>query len=363
MDDLESDFSLLLNRLARKQQGIALVEVETSGVLTDCLSELSQRLPERTIISVGYDPAVPDATEGSPWKLVEQCHKVEGDAAAIINVHPQPLLSEATDQQRIDFWKQLNFQRERLGQVSAQVLLWVDAYNSPFAYHYSRDLLDWCSPKFHLKAPPLAYRDRLPDIYASLEQSEFFPDTPRHAQIVWDSLYPLFEAAPQPLSEEDIEQILLPLSKAASALGKLDDLQQFVTIGEKYLPEDSPLRAPLYSNLAQLLYVTNRLAEAEPLMRRALEISEAAYGPEHPDVAIRLNNLARLLQATNRLAEAEPLMRRALEIFARFHVSTGHEHPGWQVVKGNYARLLGEMGRDEAEIEAAVKAVIAEARG
>jgi hypothetical protein len=31
-------------------------------------------------------------------------------------------------------------------------------------------------------------------------------------------------------------------------------------------------------------------------------------------VAIRLNNLATLLQATNRLAEAEPLMRRALTI-------------------------------------------------
>ena len=49
-------------------------------------------------------------------------------------------------------------------------------------------------------------------------------------------------------------------------------------------------------------------------MRRALEIDEASFGPEHPNVAIDLNNLAQLLQATNRLAEAEPLMRRALEI-------------------------------------------------
>ena len=35
-------------------------------------------------------------------------------------------------------------------------------------------------------------------------------------------------------------------------------------------------------------------------MRRALAIAEQAYGPDHPDVAIRLNNLAQLLQATNR---------------------------------------------------------------
>ncbi len=50
------------------------------------------------------------------------------------------------------------------------------------------------------------------------------------------------------------------------------------------------------------------------MMRRALAIDEASYGPEHPRVATHLNNLAGLLQATNRLAEAEPLMRRALAI-------------------------------------------------
>ena len=45
-------------------------------------------------------------------------------------------------------------------------------------------------------------------------------------------------------------------------------------------------------------------------MRRALAIDEQSYGPDHPNVAIDLNNLAQLLQATNRLGEAEPLMRR-----------------------------------------------------
>ena len=30
-------------------------------------------------------------------------------------------------------------------------------------------------------------------------------------------------------------------------------------------------------------------------MRRALKISEASLGPDHPDVAIRLNNLAEVL--------------------------------------------------------------------
>ena len=68
------------------------------------------------------------------------------------------------------------------------------------------------------------------------------------------------------------------------------------------------------NNLAGLLQDTNRLAEAEPLFRRALAIDEASLGRIIPNVAIRLNNLAGLLHATNRLAEAEPLYRRALAI-------------------------------------------------
>ena len=49
-------------------------------------------------------------------------------------------------------------------------------------------------------------------------------------------------------------------------------------------------------------------------MRRTVTIAEQSFGTEHPNVAIGLNNLAQLLNATNRLAEAEPLMRRALAI-------------------------------------------------
>jgi hypothetical protein len=59
-----------------------------------------------------------------------------------------------------------------------------------------------------------------------------------------------------------------------------------------------------------LLRATNRLAEAEPLMRRALAINEAAPGVDPQNLAVHLNNLAGLLQATNRLVEAEPLARR-----------------------------------------------------
>ena len=64
-------------------------------------------------------------------------------------------------------------------------------------------------------------------------------------------------------------------------------------------------------NQAALLFFTKAQYEtAEPLMRRTLEIDEQSFGPNHPNVAIRLNNLAQLLKATNRLKEAESLMRK-----------------------------------------------------
>ena len=53
-------------------------------------------------------------------------------------------------------------------------------------------------------------------------------------------------------------------------------------------------------------------------MRRALDIDEKSYGPEHPNVAIDLNNLAGLLKGTNRLEAAEPLSRRMVGIFLDF---------------------------------------------
>jgi len=82
--------------------------------------------------------------------------------------------------------------------------------------------------------------------------------------------------------------------------------------------------ATILNNLAALLQATNRLEEAEPLMRRAVEIFEKSFGKEHPKVAKGLNNLAVLLRATNRLEETEQLMRRALPIDEK---SYGPEHP------------------------------------
>ncbi len=75
-----------------------------------------------------------------------------------------------------------------------------------------------------------------------------------------------------------------------------------------------------------------------------------------------LNNLASLLFTANRLAEAEPLMRRAVEILLRFTLATGYHHPPMQAARDKYAALLTQMGRRKREVLAELN-VLAERYG
>jgi tetratricopeptide (TPR) repeat protein len=127
-------------------------------------------------------------------------------------------------------------------------------------------------------------------------------------------------------------------------------MRRALAIGEKSYGPEHPDVAIRLNNLAALLKETNRLAEAEPLMERALAIDEKSYGPEHPDVAGDLNNLAQLLKDTNRLEEAEPLMRRVVVIVLKFTRRTGHLHQHLKTALGNYWRILEAMSLSEEEI-------------
>lgn len=70
----------------------------------------------------------------------------------------------------------------------------------------------------------------------------------------------------------------------------------------------------LMNNLGQHLKVKALYTEAEPWMRRALQIAEATLGTSNHRVAVQFSNLSLLLLETYRSEEAEELMRRALEI-------------------------------------------------
>jgi tetratricopeptide (TPR) repeat protein len=67
-------------------------------------------------------------------------------------------------------------------------------------------------------------------------------------------------------------------------------------------------------NLAVTYKDLGRAGDALPLEQRALQITEAALGPDHPDVAIRLGNLAVTYKDLGRAGDALPLFERAQKI-------------------------------------------------
>ncbi len=92
-----------------------------------------------------------------------------------------------------------------------------------------------------------------------------------------------------------------------------------------------------FNNLGFFYKRQGNYREAEPLLRRALEIRERVLGPEHPDTATSLNNLAGFYQEQGKHQEAEPLYQPALKIR---QCVLGPEHPDTQVTQASYTALL-----------------------
>jgi tetratricopeptide (TPR) repeat protein len=105
--------------------------------------------------------------------------------------------------------------------------------------------------------------------------------------------------------------------------------------------ESDPETAWILDNLAMLLYRQGALAEARPLLERALAIQEEQLGPDHPGTATSLNNMAVLLHEQGALVEARPLYERALAIRER---QLGREHPDTATNLNSLARLLHDTG-------------------
>ncbi|MBM3317664.1 MAG: tetratricopeptide repeat protein, partial [Candidatus Eisenbacteria bacterium] len=119
-------------------------------------------------------------------------------------------------------------------------------------------------------------------------------------------------------------------------------MRRAVQMEEETQGPDHSGTATALNNMASLLQATGRLTEAEPLMRRAIAILERTSGAGHLELATLLSNLAGLLQETNRAAEAEPLARRAL---AMIEGHRGSDHPSVAAQLGGLALLMKTTNR------------------
>jgi tetratricopeptide (TPR) repeat protein len=100
-------------------------------------------------------------------------------------------------------------------------------------------------------------------------------------------------------------------------------------------------------NIARYLQPAARYSEAEPLLKRVLEIYDKTAGGEDPFTSATLRELARLYRAQGRYSEAEPLLKRSLTINEK---TVGDEHPETSVTLYELALLYRAQGRyNEAE--------------
>ncbi len=169
----------------------------------------------------------------------------------------------------------------------------------------------------------------------------------------WPILEPLFPHAKSVATFADGHRISDPTARLLMHAAMLNEakaryaeaepmLRRALEIDEAIKGRDHPDVASILNNLAQVLKSTDHVREAILLMRRALVIHESSLGPSHTFVAADLNNLAQMLMLTGELAEVEPLMNRGLAIE---ETNQGTNHPTVAIQLNNLAQLFMVMHR------------------
>lgn len=106
--------------------------------------------------------------------------------------------------------------------------------------------------------------------------------------------------------------------------------------------------------LSGILLKNENYDEAETIIRRMIKIKEDNYGKDNKYLASKLSNLAFLLYKTNRSIEAEPLICRAIHIEYNYIVSTGIWEADLETYASNYKAILESLGKNDEQIGKAI---------
>jgi tetratricopeptide (TPR) repeat protein len=164
--------------------------------------------------------------------------------------------------------------------------------------------------------------------------------------VVGSLLYLKTVLYPPPHPWEEAHQAGLAAYRGKNYLEAEKHFKTALMEAEKLSTDDWYLTQTL-SNLAEVYRFQSKYSQAEPYLKRLVEISEENFGPDHPNVAAHLNNLAGNYRAQGMLVEAAPLYKRSLDIWEK---SLGSDNQLVLFALQNYTDILHEMGRD-AEIQ------------
>ena len=182
------------------------------------------------------------------------------------------------------------------------------------------------------------------------------------------SIHPLLAAFARSTSEgnellEKLADKLAVLARQANnQVDQTGSLQWFApfrlhvfSVGEYAEKEGLQDAVNLFGNLGYFLEKIADYAGAKLADERALKIDEAAFGPDHPDVAIDVNNLGMVLKDLDDLEGAKENYERALKID---EAAFGPDHPKVAIGVNNLGTVLKDLGDLEgakANFERALK--------
>ncbi|HYW20953.1 MAG TPA: tetratricopeptide repeat protein [Nodularia sp. (in: cyanobacteria)] len=118
--------------------------------------------------------------------------------------------------------------------------------------------------------------------------------------------------------------------------------EQCVNVCQALFAGDHPDVATSLNNLGELYRSQGRYSQAEPLFIQALEMKERLFVGDHSNVATSLNNLAFLYKSQGRYSQAEPLFIQALEMTQRLFAG---DHPNVATSLNNLGELYRSQGR------------------
>lgn len=147
-------------------------------------------------------------------------------------------------------------------------------------------------------------------------------------------------------------ELMRIMASSMTAIGDLERsipmLERVLELQEAGIPRDEIAISQTARNLAEAYRQRGELDKAENYMRRALEISTTAFGPDNSDVAYLMARLGVILFDTRvKAEEALDLEQRALAIM---EANGDGETPGALDTRGNIGNALSMSGRyEEAE--------------
>jgi len=100
------------------------------------------------------------------------------------------------------------------------------------------------------------------------------------------------------------------------------------------LGPDHPESIATMASLGRGYLESHRVADALPLLERAVELGEKLFGRQHPQVLATINNLATAYQRTEQLEKSLPLFEQVLEVRT---AELGPDHPSTLISVHNLA--------------------------